>query len=338
MPSRTVNIISRVWPYVRYALTLLGLAFLLLGPSFLLKTFGLLTFVAMALHPVILLLVDEATSWRRAISDSRKQRSSNAFDSEARSSVTNAIDTPDRLDVLPRIVRISTTSRHQPTLDPRETPDPDRLPDSDDLAVGTVWISPETGAFTILSDVVSQFIGSQTSTRLSCDITTILNQALEPWFVQAPQTVSFLIAYDVSAPIVRANPVRLVRAFSNLIAWAIQSIPHGGQVQVSATSPPATHASEVSICIAVTGSDIRDCDPDTLFTPHRAAGDTDARMGLATSSRIIKDIGGELEADVLTGQSITFTVKLPSRIAARTTPQTGAIWFPMITGEPGSDG
>ena len=78
---------------------------------------------------------------------------------------------------------------------------------------------------------------------------------------------------------------------------------------------------------------MRRCDPDTILVPSYTAQNATTGLGLAASSRIIKDLGGNLEADTLAGKSITFTVTLPSEAM----PQTAPFWIPRTTPEGGSD-
>ena len=99
------------------------------------------------------------------------------------------------------------------------------------------------------------------------------------------------------------------RVFQNLIANAIDALPNGGHVRVSAES--AGHSVLVSVEDdgAGIGSEVR----PHLFEPFATAGKRHGMgLGLALSKRTILDHGGEIWADAAMGRGARFLIRLPA--------------------------
>jgi signal transduction histidine kinase len=118
------------------------------------------------------------------------------------------------------------------------------------------------------------------------------------------------LACDVSPEIeLTLDRPSVERVFQNLIANAIDALPHGGHVRVSAES--AEHSVVVSVEDDGAGisSEIR----PHLFEPFATAGKRHGMgLGLAMSKRTILDHGGEIWADSTTGHGARFLIRLPA--------------------------
>jgi signal transduction histidine kinase len=110
-------------------------------------------------------------------------------------------------------------------------------------------------------------------------------------------------------PLVQARPGELHQVMLNMIANAIEAMPGGGALKVSARADE--HAIEVSM--ADTGSGIAAADREKVFEPFfttRAdAGGTG--LGLAVAREIVMKHGGTICVDDAGGGGARFVVSLP---------------------------
>jgi signal transduction histidine kinase len=118
------------------------------------------------------------------------------------------------------------------------------------------------------------------------------------------------LACDVSPEIeLTLDRPSVERVFQNLIANAIDAMPHGGHVRVSAES--ADHA--VVVSVEDDGAGIANDLRPHLFEPFATAGKRHGMgLGLALSKRTILDHGGEIWADSSTGRGARFLIRLPA--------------------------
>jgi signal transduction histidine kinase len=118
------------------------------------------------------------------------------------------------------------------------------------------------------------------------------------------------LACDVSPEIeLTLDRPSVERVFQNLIANAIDALPHGGHVRVSAES--ADHS--VIVSVEDDGAGISSEVRPHLFEPFATAGKRHGMgLGLALSKRTILDHGGEIWADSTTGPGARFLIRLPA--------------------------
>ena len=98
------------------------------------------------------------------------------------------------------------------------------------------------------------------------------------------------------------------RVFTNLILNAIQAMPDGGQLTISATTSDAA----VLMTVEDTGIGIREDIKDKLFSPlftNKAKG---TGLGLAVCKRIVELHDGTITVESEEGKGARFVVKLPS--------------------------
>jgi two-component system sensor histidine kinase HydH len=98
------------------------------------------------------------------------------------------------------------------------------------------------------------------------------------------------------------------RVFTNLILNAIQAMPDGGQLTISATTSDAA----VLMTVEDTGIGIREDIKDKLFSPlftNKAKG---TGLGLAVCKRIVELHDGTITVESEEGRGARFVVKLPS--------------------------
>ena len=116
------------------------------------------------------------------------------------------------------------------------------------------------------------------------------------------------------APVVRADPDRLVQVMLNLLSNAVKFCPPGsGRVQVVVE----TRDGVVRVDVGDNGPGIADEDRDVIFEKFRQGGDTRTNrpsgtgLGLPISRQIVDHLGGRLWVESTPGQGARFSFELP---------------------------
>ncbi len=105
-----------------------------------------------------------------------------------------------------------------------------------------------------------------------------------------------------------ADGEHLSRAFSNLILNAMEAMPEGGTLAVSARPLEGG----VLIQFADTGKGINEAIRENIFNPFFTTKDTGTGLGLAITHKIIEEHNGNIEVVSTPGAGTTFTLTLPS--------------------------
>src|SRR5689334_18354739 len=113
-------------------------------------------------------------------------------------------------------------------------------------------------------------------------------------------------------PRVHADSQQLAQVLVNLYLNAIDAMPNGGQLTVSAFQEDAG-ASKVIVSVADTGHGIDPAALDKIFQPfYTAKKRRGLGLGLPICERIVKNHGGEIRVQSQAGQGATFEIHLPS--------------------------
>jgi len=107
---------------------------------------------------------------------------------------------------------------------------------------------------------------------------------------------------------IAADPDLLHRALSNLILNAIDAMPQGGTLRVSASSEQHSARFEVSD----TGKGLTSDESARLFTPYYTSKSGGTGLGLAIVQSIVSDHGGRISVRSELGKGTTFIIELPS--------------------------
>jgi len=106
---------------------------------------------------------------------------------------------------------------------------------------------------------------------------------------------------------------RMERTFLNLIANALEAMPDGGEVRISAS----TQGDSVLIAVEDTGPGIAPEIRSHLFQPFVSAGKRNGLgLGLALARQTVLDHGGEMWVESETGRGAKFCFRLPVERAA----------------------
>lgn len=111
-----------------------------------------------------------------------------------------------------------------------------------------------------------------------------------------------------STPSIKADREKLVQVFLNLILNAVQAMPNGGRLTVSASKVDGN----VEVSFRDTGSGIPEENRDKLFKPFFTTKSAGTGLGLAISNRIIEAHGGAITFESEAGKGTTFMVRLPA--------------------------
>ena len=104
-----------------------------------------------------------------------------------------------------------------------------------------------------------------------------------------------------------ADPELLHRAISNLVLNAMDAMPNGGQLTISAQP----HDNQIEIRVSDTGEGLTPEECDRLFTPYYTTKQHGTGLGLAIVQSVIADHGGTISVESRPANGATFIITLP---------------------------
>jgi two-component system, sporulation sensor kinase A len=122
------------------------------------------------------------------------------------------------------------------------------------------------------------------------------------------ENVSLEKGFYGELPSVRIDRAQIKQVFLNLAANAIQAMPEGGKLTISASAGDG----KAFIRFIDTGCGISEAVVNKIFDPFFTTKENGTGLGLAISYRIMEAHGGRLIVDSKPGQGSTFTVELPA--------------------------
>jgi len=141
-----------------------------------------------------------------------------------------------------------------------------------------------------------------------CRLDEVIGAAIEvSSAVAAERGVKINVSIDpaIELPLERT---RIERVFLNLISNAIEAMPGGGEVSVSATQ----NGNEILINVSDTGPGIPEGVRDRLFQPFVTSGKNGLGLGLALSRQTLLDHGGDLWVETNGASGAHFHLRLPA--------------------------
>jgi PAS domain S-box-containing protein len=128
------------------------------------------------------------------------------------------------------------------------------------------------------------------------------------------QKIELSLDVDRELPLVQADAQQLEQVLINVYLNAVDAMPHGGKLTVSAKSPPPTNGDQplVILSVADSGFGIDVENQAKIFLPFFTAKKTKGLgLGLPICERIIKNHGGRIEFSSVPGEGTTFRIYLP---------------------------
>src|SRR2546427_5784443 len=125
--------------------------------------------------------------------------------------------------------------------------------------------------------------------------------------ISIPTTVEVLTSFEPGFPKLTVDPNLLRRAFTNIIANALQAMPDGGQLKIKAWK----NKELASISFQDTGKGIPEDVKAKIFNPLFTTRDKGVGLGLAVAKQLIESHHGDIKVSSKVGEGTTFTVEIP---------------------------
>jgi len=117
---------------------------------------------------------------------------------------------------------------------------------------------------------------------------------------------------DPELPPVRADAEQLWEALLNLIRNAVDAMPDGGNLIISAKR----NGAEALVSISDNGRGMTEEEARNLFVPFFTTKSDGTGLGLAYAQRVINEHGGKIDCATARGKGSTFSIQLPLAVGA----------------------
>jgi signal transduction histidine kinase len=150
-----------------------------------------------------------------------------------------------------------------------------------------------------MNHLVSDFLsaGRQVPPALEpCDVCATLEEAVSLAAKQGRrQNVKISADLPKDLPLFRLDPAQIKTCFLNILTNAIQAMPRGGRVGITAQNvQDSGGATFLQLRFADTGSGIPPEDREKVFAPFYSTKATGFGLGLAITKKIVEDHGGRI--------------------------------------------
>ena len=176
-----------------------------------------------------------------------------------------------------------------------------------------------------LNTIVDQFLGLARPSRLTLaeePLVAILEELLTLLSSQAlAQKIRLETDLRLGTARVRMDRQQLTHAFMNVLLNAIQAMPGGGVLKVSAAALPLDRAAVsgrssagarmAQVAISDSGPGIPADHLDRIFEPYFSTKEGGTGLGLAMAHKIVEDHGGAIRVESQAGSGASFIITLP---------------------------
>ncbi len=127
------------------------------------------------------------------------------------------------------------------------------------------------------------------------------------------QSVSLEVAIEKDLPLVLMDKDQLRQALSNLITNALDAMPRGGTLKISARTEELNDVRYVILRVSDTGIGIDEDKLPLIFDPFFSTKDIGhgTGLGLSITSKIIEEHGGFVKAESVKGEGSIFSLYFP---------------------------
>lgn len=144
----------------------------------------------------------------------------------------------------------------------------------------------------------------------------LLDEALRPYLTSSPPGISIRKSIAEGLPPLQADRAVLSRALVNLIENALQAMPEGGALEVTA-GPAAGLAPGVRIAVSDTGIGIDPAVLPRIFEPYFSTKTGGSGLGLAIARRAVEEHGGTIHIASRPGVGTVVSLNLPTVMVSR---------------------
>ena len=141
----------------------------------------------------------------------------------------------------------------------------------------------------------------------TCHLNEVIGAAVDvllPLATEHNVAIEAAIDAEIELPLERA---RVERVFLNLISNAIEAMPAGGRISISAVR----NGDGILVEVSDTGPGIPEAVRARLFQPFVTSGKNGLGLGLALSRQTLLDHGGDLWVENIAGGGARFRLRLP---------------------------
>jgi signal transduction histidine kinase len=125
--------------------------------------------------------------------------------------------------------------------------------------------------------------------------------------VNIPENITVSSAIEAGFPKICTDPLYLKRVLTNLTSNAVQAMPKGGKIAITATCKDK----KIFITVADTGEGIPNDIKDKLFKPLFTTKAKGQGFGLAVVKKLTEALNGKVTVESQLGKGTRFTVELP---------------------------
>ncbi len=142
---------------------------------------------------------------------------------------------------------------------------------------------------------------------VTTDLTTLIKTAVEE--APIPSFIDLTCELGEGLEAVTLDPRKMRRVLDNLLANALDAMPQGGGLEISAK----VEDESVLIKVSDTGVGITEEDKRNLFKPFYTTKPKGMGLGLVYCKRAVEAHGGTITVESNVGEGTKFTIKLPHR-------------------------
>lgn len=136
-----------------------------------------------------------------------------------------------------------------------------------------------------------------------------------------PDNVTISLDLPETLPLVNLDPLQIRQVLANIITNAIQAMPEGGGLRITAQMNEANgHQSSIEISFADSGSGIARKNMKKLFQPLFTTKAKGIGLGLVVSKNLVEANGGRIELESAPGKGTTVMVVLPVDLSRKMPP------------------
>jgi len=184
----------------------------------------------------------------------------------------------------------------------------------------------------IITDLLD-FARTKTPQTKSVTACQLLDESINKCVI--PENVDLQTDLPDTLPLLKVDPLQMGQVFQNLITNAVQAMPKGGSVRISARQVRGTKGDErgnienlnsrpsildpdfIEISVADTGEGISPESMKKLFQPLFTTKAKGIGLGLVVCKNLVEANSGRIDVSSKSGEETTFTVTLP----------TEAMWY-----------